>query len=478
MAARNRARDVSLASRSPAQRLEAGRALREKIPRKSHGGWMAPRNRPDPIQLLKDSDQGRIAELLPIRYGRMLGDPFKFLRGAAAIMAADLAPTPVTGLRVQACGDCHIMNFGAFATPERNLIFDVNDFDETLPAPWEWDVKRLTASIEVAARTARFKSQDRERVVRAAVRSYREQMARYAAMPVLEVWYERIDLEPLVKNIPKDVDRDRTRKEIVKAHRKNLPVHIALSVTGDAAKARIRDEPPLIFHQPRHRNAAYRDRIIDALKRYRGSLAPPYRVLFDRFQFRDLALKVVGIGSVGTYCEVALFMAGGGEPLFLQIKEARPSVLEPYAGASHLATAGERVVVGQRLMQAASDILLGWTTGIDSDRHFYIRQLRDMKVPMPVDTRDPSDLGYFAKACGWALARAHARSGDPAMIAGYLGSSDAFDDAITMFAADYADQTQRDYEALVNAVKAGQIVARTESEPPHTSLTSPGARTI
>jgi uncharacterized protein (DUF2252 family) len=460
MTVRNRVRDPSSwVSRSAAERLEAGRAMRDKVPRKSHAGWKAPGNRPDPIQLLKDSDTGRIPELLRIRYGRMSGDPFRFMRGAAAIMASDLAPTPATGLRVQACGDCHIMNFGGFATPERNLIFDVNDFDETLPAPWEWDLKRLTASIEVAARTAQFKAQDRERAVRAAVGLYREQMARYATMPVLDVWYQRIDLAPLVRNIPQDVDRNRTRKEIEKAHRKTFPLHVSPALTGDGEKARIRDEPPLIFHHPRHRTRAYRNRVIRALKLYRESLAPPYRVLLDRFQFRDLALKVVGIGSVGTYCEVALFTAGAGEPLYLQLKEARASVLERYAGASAFATHGERVIAGQRLMQAASDILLGWTSGLDSGRHFYVRQLRDMKVPMPVDTRDPSDLGYFAQACGWALARAHARSGDPAMIAGYLGSSQAFDDAITKFAADYADQTQRDYEALRRAIKSGRIAA-------------------
>ncbi len=421
MAVRNRAQETrSLKTRSPAERQEAGRALREKIPRKSHAGWKAPGNRPDAIQLLQDSDKGRIPALLPIRYGRMLEDPFKFLRGAAAIMAYDLASTPVTGVRVQACGDCHIMNFGAFATPERNLIFDVNDFDETLPAPWEWDLKRLTASIEVAARTAHSKSEDRERAVSAAAGSYREQMAHYATMSALELWYQRIDLESLVKNIPQNMDRERTRKEIEKARRKNNPVHISLSLVRDREKTRISDEPPLIYHQPEQRTASYRKRVVHALQRYRESLAPPYRVLFDRYQFRDIAFKVVGVGSVGTFCEVALFTTGGGDSLFLQVKEARSSVLERYAGASAFAAHGERVVVGQRLMQSASDILLGWTLGMDPGRHFYVRQLRDMKIPMPVDARDPTDLVYFAKACGGAVALAHARSGDPAMIAGYL----------------------------------------------------------
>jgi uncharacterized protein (DUF2252 family) len=460
MTERNVQHEHSSKLQSPAERQEAGRDLREKIPRKSQAGWKAPDDRPDPIQLLKDSDKGRIPELLPIRYGRMLGDPFKFLRGAAAIMASDLASTPATGIRVQACGDCHIMNFGAFATPERNLIFDVNDFDETLPAPWEWDLKRLTASIEVAARTANSKSEDRERAVRAAARSYREHMARYATMPPLEIWYQRINLESLVKKIPQDEDRNRTRKEIEKARKKNLPNHIALSLVSDKEKTEIHDDPPLGYHQPEQRTAAYHKRVLHALERYRESLAPPYRVLFDRFEFRDIALKVVGVGSVGTFCEVALFTAGGGESLFLQVKEARVSVLEQYAGASTLATHGERVVVGERLMQSASDILLGWTLGMDSKRHFYIRQLRDMKIPMPIDTSDSGDLVYFAKACGAAIALAHARSGDPAIIAGYLGSSEAFDDAMLKFAADYADQTEVDHDTLVKAVRAGEIEAK------------------
>jgi uncharacterized protein (DUF2252 family) len=446
---------------SPGEQEQAGRALRAKMPRKSHAGWKAPANRPDPIRLLEDSDEGRIPELLPIRYGRMSVDPFKFLRGAAAIMASDLARTPATGIRVQACGDCHIMNFGAFATPERNLIFDVNDFDETLPAPWEWDLKRLAASIEVAARTAGFKPGDRERAVRAAARTYREQMALYATMPPPEVWYERINFKSLVRHIPQDQDRERTRAQIEKARRKIIPIHITPSLERNGKRVRILDERPLIYHQPGPRNA-HRKRVLHALERYRESLAPPYRVLFDRYQFRDLAFKVVGVGSVGTFCEVALFMSGGEDPLFLQIKEARASVLEQYAGASVYPTHGQRVIVGQRLMQSASDILLGWTVGMDPNRHFYVRQLRDMKIPMPLDTRNPSEVLYFAKACGWAIALAHARSGAPAMIAGYLGGNEAFDDAIVKFAADYADQTERDYEALLRAVKSGRIEIKKE----------------
>jgi len=443
---------------SAQQRIKAGRALRGSVPRKSHAGWKPPSDRPDPIKLLIDSDQGRIPELLAIRYDRMKKTPFTFLRGAAAIMACDLARTPTTQVRVQAGGDCHIMNFGAFATPERNLIFDINDFDETLPAPFEWDLKRLATSIQVAGRSAGSKSKDCEKATRSALRCYREHMAEYAHMAAIEVWYQRIDFAPLIKHLPQPHAHQRGRKAIAKARRKSIPMHILPTVAkGD--KDQIKNDPPLIFHEAEQRKPAYLEKMEAGFKRYRESLAPSFRVLFDRYQLRDVALKVVGVGSVGTYCEAALFTDDLEEPLFLQLKEARASVWEPYAGKSEFACHGERVVVGQRLMQAASDIFLGWTVEPESGRHFYVRQLRDMKVPMPVDTSDPTELAYFAEVCGWALSRAHARSGDPAMIAGYLGSSDAFDDAIVKFAADYADQTERDHGALLKAIKQGRIKA-------------------
>jgi uncharacterized protein (DUF2252 family) len=454
----NQADALSLSS--SAQRLKAGRAIRDKVPRKRHSGWKAARNRPDPISLLIDSNRGRIPSLLPIRYGRMLKSPFFFLRGAAAIMASDLEHTPTTGIRVQAGGDCHIMNFGAFATPERNLVFDVNDFDETLRAPWEWDLKRLVASVEVAGRAAGFKAKDRESGVRSAVRSYRKHMADYAHTRALEVWYERIEFEPLVKKIPQRAARKFTSTEIERAKRQSFPVHIRPMLRGrNGELARIRDDPPLIYHPAARHRAAYAEQVRGAFKHYRESLPAHYRVLFDRFQYCDMAIKVVGVGSVGTFCAVALFMAPDREPLFLQLKEATASVLEKYAGRSPYANHGERVVVGQRLMQAASDIFLGWTAGIDGNRHFYIRQLRDMKVSMVIDTMNAADLGYYGEACAWALARAHARSGDAAMIAGYLGSGDVFDDALARFAGDYGDQTERDHAALVKAVKAGRINA-------------------
>jgi uncharacterized protein (DUF2252 family) len=444
--------------RSTAERLIAGRALREKTSRTSQAHWQVPDARPDPLDILRESDQYRLPELLPIRYGRMAKTPFTFLRGAAAIMAADLARTPVSGLRVQAGGDCHIMNFGAFATPERNLIFDINDFDETLPAPWEWDLKRLAASVEVAARTADFKPKYREDAVRAAVQSYRERMAAYAPMAALEVWYQRIDFEQLVKRIPQLDEQRRTRKSIEKARRQSVPGHLFPALARQQHRVvRIKDDPPLIYHPTGQRKVAHHERVLHAMRGYRDSLAPAYRVLLDRYQLEDIAIKVVGVGSVGTFCAIALFMAADDDPLILQIKEASASVLEPYAGPSAFANHGERVVVGQRLMQSASDILLGWTTGIEPNRHFYLRQLRDMKIAMPIETAGHEDLEYFAEACGWALARAHARSGDPAMIAGYLGSREVFDDAIVEFAAAYADQTESDYARLLKAIKAGKI---------------------
>jgi len=372
--------------RSAAESLTAGRALRKKVPRESHARWEPPADRPDPVTLLIESSRGRIPQLLPIRYGRMLKSPFAFLRGAAAVMAADLAHTPTTGMRVQACGDCHIMNFGAFATPERNLIFDINDFDETLPAPWEWDVKRLSASVAVASRYAGFKLKDQDRAVRAAVRSYREQMHEYSEMPVLDVWYQHIDFKALAKKIPHEDERRRTKGQIQRARRENMPAHIfpKLTIRKDQAP-KITDNPPLIFHRKGQQRAADAKQADHVFKLYRQSLPAHLRVLFDRFKYCDMAIKVVGVGSVGTFCAVALFMAADDEPLFLQIKEARSSVLEPYTWANSFASNGERVVVGQRLMQAASDIFLGWTAGLDQHRHFYIRQLRDMKMSMGIE---------------------------------------------------------------------------------------------
>jgi uncharacterized protein (DUF2252 family) len=441
-------------------RYAAGRGLRERTPRSAHAAWQGPANRLDPLALLHDADAHRLRELVPIRYGRMRQSPFTFFRGSAAVMAADLARTPVSGIRVQAGGDCHIMNFGAFATPERNIIFDINDFDETLPAPWEWDVKRLCASVEVAARAADFKRDYREEAVRSAVRSYRDHISKLSAIAPLEAWYEHIDLAAMVKRIPRSDERVAARREIAKARRQSIPSHLFPSLAHQVrGGARINDDPPLIYHPPARDRSAYRERVAHAFKGYRESLAPPYRVLLDRYELQDIAIKVVGVGSVGTFCAIALFTTADQEPLFLQVKEATASVLERHASASLFPNHGERVVMGQRLMQAASDLLLGWTAGLEPRRHFYIRQLRDIKVAMPLATAGHDDSKFFAEKCAQALARAHARSGDPAMIAGYLGAGEAFDDAIVKFAAAYADQTEQDHAALVKAIKAGRIKA-------------------
>ena len=446
---------------SPEQRREAGKALRDKVPRESHGEWKEQPDRPDPIDILIASDKGRIPELLPIRHGRMLTSPFAYLRGAAAGMAADLSTTPVTGMRVQACGDCHLMNFGAFATPERNLIFDINDFDETLPAPWEWDVKRLAASLVAAGRYIGLRERDSLAAALGAARSYRRSMARYADMRAMELWYDRVDVDQVIAELPAAA-RKRLTARVEKTRGQSPAEHdFPKLVESNGAHPRIKDNPPLIFHEQGSRRKEARDNVMNALKMYRKTLADPYRVLLDRFRLYDLAIKVVGVGSVGTFCAVMLFMAADDDPLFLQVKQANASVLEPYAGKSLYSHHGQRVVMGQRLMQAASDMMLGWAEGKLRGRHFYVRQLRDMKLSAIMEAMEPDTLRAYAKLCGWTLARAHARSGDAAMISGYLGNSDVFDEAVAKFAAAYADQTESDHRALRKAVRDGRLEAVT-----------------
>jgi uncharacterized protein (DUF2252 family) len=413
--------------------------------------------RRDPVDLLSESNEGRIPELVPIRFGRMLQSPFAFYRGSAALMAADLASTPKSGLMVQACGDAHLMNFGGFATPERNVIFDINDLDETLPAPWEWDLKRLVASFVIAARHIGLSESETARTAIDAVRVYRERMANYGSMRALDVWYDTINLKQVIKEYAREEDRGRIAQRIEKARAKSTPDYIFPKlVDQQGAVPRILDNPPLIFH-PEHApglETAYSE----AFAMYRESLPEHLHVLFDRFTFCDLAVKVVGVGSVGTQCAVALFLAADDDPMFLQIKEAKASVLEPYAGKSLHQNHGQRVVAGQRLMQAATDIFLGWTQGL-SGRHFYIRQLRDAKFSAVVEGFDLGLMQQYARLCAWALARSHARSGDAAMIAGYMGASATFDDAVGEFAMEYADQNERDYRGFVTAVKEGRIEA-------------------
>jgi uncharacterized protein (DUF2252 family) len=381
-------------------------------------------------------------------------------------MAADLARTPISGIRVQACGDAHLMNFGGFATPERNIIFDINDLDETLPAPWEWDLKRLAASVVIAAQHLRLPDSDAARMATDCAREYRERMADYASMRALDVWYDRIDMQRYVERASdpelRQAIRERLDERVAAEKRKTAPEHLYPKlVEMQGAVPRIKDEPPLIFHPTADMAPGLQSGYAEAIAAYRESLPEHTRTLFDRFQFVDLAMKVVGVGSVGTACSVGLFMAAEDDPLFLQVKEARASVLEPHAGKSLHPNHGQRVIAGQRLMQAASDVFLGWTRGKDG-RDFYVRQLRDMKMSAILEDWDTPVLRQYTRMCAHALARAHARSGDAAQIAGYLGSSPAFDDAVGEFAVDYSDQNRSDYRALVRAIREGRVPAIVE----------------
>jgi uncharacterized protein (DUF2252 family) len=449
---------------SAAELYAMGKRLRDKCPRKWQAVWKAGHKRPDPLRLLEESNKGRIPELVPIRHGRMLRTPFTYYRGAALNMAADLAVTPATGLRVQACGDAHLLNFGAFATPERRVIFDLNDLDETLPAPWEWDVKRLTASFVAACRNNGFSEGRARDAVLACVRSYRKRMAEYSQMRALDVWYARIDLEDLIATFEDKQASKRIQKRLAAARQRSVVEHDFPKLAAMAGRApRIKDNPPLIYHPHEEGVEDLLTRAREAFGSYRESIEEDRRVLLDRYELKDIAIKVVGVGSVGTYCTVMLFMAGEEDPLFLQVKEARASVLEAYAGKSIHPNHGQRVVNGCRLMQSASDLFLGWTEG-KLGRHFYVRQLRDMKLAALVELFGPVTMIQYAEACGWALARAHARSGAPAQISGYLGKNDMFDKAIAKFSIAYADQNERDYEVLKKAVKAGRVEVVMESE--------------
>src|SRR5271169_903743 len=445
----------------PADRRAGGKRLRDTAPRDAHAAWRAPAERVDPIGILRAADATRQKELVPLRYGRMLQSPFTFYRGSAGVMAADLARTPVSGIRVQVCGDCHLMNFGGFATPERRLIFDINDLDETLPAPWEWDVKRLVASFVLAARSNGLSDANGRDAAVACARSYRRKMRDFAAMDVLDVWYARLDDSDFLAMLPEErkaVLRKRIAKATAASSSELVFPKLAEAIGG---QFHIRDTPPTLFHAEASRAAHYMDLMRETLGRYRETLPEDRRVLFDRYRLMDVAIKVVGIGSVGTLCMVALMMSIADHPFFLQVKQANASVLEAYAGKSAFAHHGERVVQGQRLMQPASDLFLGWATGPEG-RHFYIRQLRDAKLSPLVETYDAEMLSIYGKACGWALARAHAKAGDPRTITGYLGNGCQFDDAMGKFALAYADQAEKDHAALKAAVRAGIVEVQLE----------------
>jgi hypothetical protein len=461
-------------------RVALGKAARSAVPRSSQGAWEAPEGRPDPVALLEGQAASRVPELVPIRYGRMLVSPFTFYRGAALVMASDLATTPRSGLDVQACGDAHMSNFGVFASAERNLVFDVNDFDETLPGPWEWDVKRLAASLAIAGRERGFSDQERADVVLESVGAYRTEMAKLASMRDLDVWYARMDIEKVLGDIgadlgldkPKSADKDLTKvksradKAVAKARTRDSMQALEKLTEVVDGETRFVSDPPLLVPieelYPEHESGALTDMLHQLLRSYRSTLQSDRQHLLEQFRFVSIARKVVGVGSVGTRAWVLLLVGSDGtDPLLLQAKEAQESVLAEFVGKSRYHNQGERVVAGQHLMQASSDIFLGWehVTGLDGiERDFYVRQLRDWKGSADPDQMVPQGMAVYGRLCGWTLARAHARSGDRIAIAAYLGTGKSFDNAIAAFAETYADQNERDYGALQRAATEGRIV--------------------
>lgn len=445
------------------QRYERGKALRAERTRESLAAHKKRTSASSVLDLLKESNKDRLQSLVPVRYGRMAQSPFHFYRGSALIQARDLMAGKSTEVIVQCCGDCHILNFGGFATPERSLSFDINDFDETFPAPFEWDLKRLTASMVVASRYLGFTDADATTAVHAGVRSYRQHIQTAADRTVLENWYDRITLDMLLEAFGNDKDlRGRLKKKQAEAQtRTSESVFPKLTKIVDGLP-RIIDEPPLLFHFQSQVKHAEKQRDL-LLKEYRSSLVSDRRELFDRYHLIDSALKVVGVGSVGTRCMVSLFLADMDDPLFLQIKEARRSVLEAPKGKSRYAQQGERIVSGQRLMQAATDIFIGWTS-THNGRQYYVRQLRDQKVSAEPETWKRRTLESYAALCGWALARAHAKAGDPALIAGYVGNSDALGDALAAYAVTYADQVDRDFTAFKRAIATGKLRTDTDEQ--------------
>ncbi|HEX4669263.1 MAG TPA: DUF2252 domain-containing protein [Solirubrobacterales bacterium] len=450
--------------------MAKGKEARKVVPRSSHANWEPAPDRVGPLEVLAEQDEARVPELIPVRYGRMLASAFTFFRGAAAIMAADLAASPDCGLRVQLCGDAHVSNFGVFQAPDRQLVFDINDFDETLPGPFEWDVKRLAASVAIGARDRGFKGPEREAAVLAGVSAYRTAMAEFATMNEIDVWYSRLAVADIVGRWQEKLikeDRRRLEKNVAKARDKgSLRALEKLTETRDG-ELRIASRPPLLLpigelaEREGQDIAEIAARMMRLLDGYRGTLDDQARVLAERYHYVDAAHKVVGVGSVGTRAFIALLLGRDeGDPLFLQIKEAGPSVLEPFAGASGFHHHGHRVVAGQRLTQAASDVLLGWLTaeGLDGKkRDFYVRQLWDGKGSAEIESMQPETMAGYAGLCGWSLARAHARTGDRQKIAAYLGKSDTFDRAIAEFAEAYADQNEADYEVLLDAERDGRL---------------------
>ena len=466
--------DLAAGGLTPAERAERGKAARSAAPRDSHAFFDPPADRPDPVGLLERQAATRLPDLVPVRYGRMLASPFSYFRGAALPMAADLAATPVSGLAVQACGDAHLSNFGVYASPERALVFDLNDFDETLPGPWEWDVKRLAASLEVAGRGNGFRPGLRRKVVTAAVGRYREAMRVFAGQDNMTVWYARAETGALREQFGSQLaarDEKQADRAVAKARTRDSLQALAKLTKEVNGRPRIVADPPLVVPLSdliagSADQATLETELRKLIGDYRRTLETDRRYLLKQFRYADMARKVVGVGSVGTRCWIVLMLGRDpSDPMFLQVKEAERSVLEDFAGGSEYANHGERVVAGQRLMQAASDIFLGWQRSeVDPDgrpHDFYVRQLRDGKFSADIETMTGAGMRAYGELCGWTLARAHARSGDRIAIAAYLGQSAVFDQAIAEFAAAYADQNERDHQALSAAAAAGRVTAST-----------------
>jgi uncharacterized protein (DUF2252 family) len=444
------------------ERYEMGKQVRKVCPRSSHANWSPPKNRSNVVDLIMESNKGRIEKLVPIRHGRMARSPFTFYRGSALNMAADLSNTPVSGIRVQVCGDAHLCNFGGFATPERNIIFSINDLDETLPGPWEWDMKRLAASFSVACRNNNLGEQIARETVLECVRSYRENMNTFSEMKTMDLWHFSLSAEMMIAKLKDPEIIRRGEKRLAKEKARSIAEEIFPQIVEGSDKTQyIKDQLPSIFHWDGHLPGEVIPEIKEAFDLYKTSLPPNYSFMLDRYELKDMVIKVVGVGSVGTACWVGLLMTGDGEPLFIQVKEARKSVLEPYVGESIYPNSGQRIVNGYRLMQPFSDPFLGWTVG-KLGKHFFFRQLRDVKISLKVETFGKSEMMSYADWCGQALALSHARSGDASIISGYMGNSNTFDNAIAEFSFAYADQNEKDFVSFKQAINSGKIEAEFE----------------
>ncbi|MEN2398335.1 DUF2252 domain-containing protein [Flavobacterium sp. MC2016-06] len=443
---------------SKEERFAKGKALRKTIRRSQQREWSPKADRRDPVDILIQTSIGREEKLIPIRYSRMMESPFSFYRGTASIMASDLSHTPSTGLEIQICGDCHLMNFGGFATPERKLVFDINDFDETFPGPWEWDLKRLATSFAIAGKWKDLSPKISKELAWNVADSYKRHLLEYSKLSALQIWYAHIDLAELIELGVDEEIKEFQKKRFKKAaeytaHEKEF----AKLTYQEGKRARIKDEPPLIYHPAGIEESIWLKEAEIVYQRYIKSLSEDKQVLLQRYSLHDLAIKVVGVGSVGTLCGISLLMSATGEPLFLQFKEARKSVLEPFVKTKgKYEHQGERIVMGQKLMQSASDMFLGWTDG-PNGRFFYMRQLRDAKIKPVLEIMKPENLKDYAKACGWALARAHARTGDAAVLSGYIGNGNKFANAIAGFSTLYAAQNEGDYNKMLKAIKEGRL---------------------